>query len=181
LPLLLEAELAAIPKRATPGERSNRRAKMVDESSLERDERMKAARNLDFKGNKDHSQASFLLLSNDMVLNNLGAVGIYLGQDQSSIDSSISNIKQLELERVQCDPKVDKLESLFDLEEKEEIENEEVDKLILNSLCSEIMDEVMELASAHPKDCNTTLGSKTSSHSTTRGKKMKNQKGNKYV
>jgi hypothetical protein len=181
LPLLLEAELAAIPKRATPGERSNRRAEMVHESSLERDERMKAARNLDFKGKKDHSQASFLLLSNDMVLNNLGAVGIYLGQDQSSIDSSISKIKQLELERVQCDPKVDKLESLFDLEEKEEIENEEVDKLILNSLCSEIMDEVMELASAHTKDCNTTLGSKTSSHSTTRGKKMKNQKGNKYV
>jgi hypothetical protein len=33
-------------------------------------EQMKVARNLDFKGNIDHSQASFLMLSNDMVLKN---------------------------------------------------------------------------------------------------------------
>jgi hypothetical protein len=42
------------------------------------------------------------------------------------------------------------------VEEKEEIENEDVDKLILNSLCSEIMDEVMDLGSTYPQDCNTT-------------------------
>jgi hypothetical protein len=30
---------------------------------------------------------------------------------------------------------------VFDKEEKEELENEEIDKLILNSLCFEIVDE----------------------------------------
>jgi hypothetical protein len=38
---------------------------------------------------------------------------------------------------------------------KEMLEEEEVDKLILNSLCSEIMDEVMDLYNAYPTDCDT--------------------------
>jgi hypothetical protein len=49
-------------------------------------------------------------------------------------------------------PSIDKIDNIFDMEEKEEIENEEVDKLILNSLCGEIMEEVMDLGSAYPKD-----------------------------
>jgi hypothetical protein len=44
---------------------------------------------------------------------------------------------------------------IFDQEEKEIAEEEAVDKLILNLLCSEIMDEVMELDSAYPSDCKT--------------------------
>jgi hypothetical protein len=63
------------------------------------------------------------------------------------------------------------------VEEKEEIENEDVYKLILNSLCSEIMKEVMDLGSAYPKDCNTTPISRASSTSTKRAKKRKNRKG----
>jgi hypothetical protein len=46
---------------------------------------------------------------------------------------------------------------MFLIEEKEEMENEEVDKLILNSLCCEIMDEVMDLCNAYLQDCNITL------------------------
>jgi hypothetical protein len=61
----------------------------------------------------------------------------------------------------------------FYLEEKEELENEEVDKLILNSLCSEIMDEVMNLGSAYPKDFNTSPISKSSSTTTKRASKKK--------
>jgi hypothetical protein len=34
-------------------------------------------------------------------------------------------------------------------------EEEEVDKLILNFLCSDIMDEVMDLDSAYQLDCKT--------------------------
>jgi hypothetical protein len=51
-----EIEMAAIPESETPGRRSKHRAKMVDESSLEHAEQMKASHNLDIKGNKDHSQ-----------------------------------------------------------------------------------------------------------------------------
>jgi hypothetical protein len=58
---------------------------------------------------------------------------------------------------------VNKVEEIFFEEEKEELENEEVDKLILNSLCSDIMDEAMDLGSAYPKYCNTTPMSKPSS------------------
>jgi hypothetical protein len=46
----------------------------------------------------------------------------------------------------------------FDKEEKEDLEAEEVDKLILKFLCSEIMDEVMDLGDAYPLDCKITLG-----------------------
>jgi hypothetical protein len=48
--LNMHEEMAAIPEIETPGRRSKRRAGSVDESSLERAERMKVARNLDFKG-----------------------------------------------------------------------------------------------------------------------------------
>jgi hypothetical protein len=65
-----------------------------------------------------------------------------------------------------CKPKINKVDYIFDVEEKEEIENEEVDKLILNSLCSEIMNEVMDLSSAYPQDCNTTPMFKSSSTAT---------------
>jgi hypothetical protein len=176
--IMHEVQMASILESETPGRRSKRRAETVDESSLERAERMKAAHNLDFKGNKEQSQSSLLILSNDVVMSNLGAVGFSLGQDQSSIASSVSNLRQVEIDRVLCKPKIDKI---FDVEEKEEIENEEVDKLILNSLCSEIMEEVMDLGSAYPKDCNTTPISKASSTSTKRAKKRKNRKGKNSV
>jgi hypothetical protein len=59
--------------------------------------------------------------------------------------------------------------------------NAEVDKLILNALCSEIMEEVMDLGSDYPTDCNTTPRIKVSSNSTTRAKKRKNRKRNNSV
>jgi hypothetical protein len=49
--LNMHEEMAAIPERETPGRRSKCRVGSVDESSLERAERMKTARNMDFKGN----------------------------------------------------------------------------------------------------------------------------------
>jgi hypothetical protein len=48
--LNMHEEMTAIPEIETPGRRSKHRAGSVDESSLERAERMKVARNLDFKG-----------------------------------------------------------------------------------------------------------------------------------
>jgi hypothetical protein len=146
-PVIHAAQLAAIPEVETPGRRSKRRAESVDESSMEHALRMKAARNLDFKGNKNHSQPSFLQLPNDTVLNNLDAIGISLGHDPSSIDSSLTILRQVEIDRELCKPKIDTIDNIFELEE-----NEKVDKLILNALCSEIMEEVMDLGSAYPTD-----------------------------
>jgi hypothetical protein len=52
---------------------------------------------------------------------------------------------------------------VFDNDEKEELDNEEIDKLILNSLCGKIMDEVMNLGNAYPKDCKIIPRQQTSS------------------
>jgi hypothetical protein len=137
-------QLTAIPEAETPGRRSKRRAETMDESSLERAERIKTARNLDLKGNSESAKRSFLQLSDGGVISNLDAVGINLGHDHSSIVSSISNLKQVELDRLVCETTLDLVEDILETELKEEMENEQVDKLILNSLCSEIMDEVMD-------------------------------------
>jgi hypothetical protein len=163
--------LAVIPEMESPG-RSKRRA----ESSMEQAERIKAARNLDFDGNTNHSQPSSLLFSDANVLNNLGVVGILLGNDKFAISSSLLCLINSEMDRISCQPNMNKVDCIFDLEEKEELENEEVDKLILNSLCSEIMDEVMNLGSAFPKDCNTTPIFKSSSTTTKRASKKKKSK-----
>jgi hypothetical protein len=72
---------------------------------------------------------------------------------------------------------MNKVENIFDEEEKEEMEDEEVDRLILNSLCSEIIDEVIDLGSAYPKDCNTTPISKSSSTTTKKETGRKRTKG----
>jgi hypothetical protein len=45
---------------------------------------------------------------------------------------------------------IDEVSKIFDQEDKELAEEEEVDKLILNSLCCEIMDNVMDLDSVYP-------------------------------
>jgi hypothetical protein len=57
----------------------------------------------------------------------------------------------------------DRISGIFYKEEKEELKNKEVDKLILNSLCCEIMDEVMDLGNAYPQDHKITLKHKPSS------------------
>jgi hypothetical protein len=70
------------------------------------------------------------------------------------------------------------ISEVFDKEEKEEAVNEEVDMLILNSLCSEIMDEVMDLDTAYLKDCKSTPRQQTSSLSK-KAKKIRSKAKNK--
>jgi hypothetical protein len=78
---------------------------------------------------------------------------VSLGNNDSLISSSVSHIKEIEIGR---------LDGVVNREEKEELENEEVDKLIY-SLCCEIMDEVMDLGNAYPQDCKITPKHKPSS------------------
>jgi hypothetical protein len=63
----------------------------------------------------------------------------------------------------------DKISSVFDKEERK-IGSWEVDKLILNSLCSEIMDKVINLGDAYSLDCKITLGNESSSSPNGRNK-----------
>jgi hypothetical protein len=69
----------------------------------------------------------------------------------------------MELVRLKKETCADPICPVFDNEEKEMLEEEVVDKLILNSICSDTMDEVMDLGSAYPMDGNTTPKTKSSS------------------
>jgi hypothetical protein len=99
-PIMQDVLMAAIPEAETPGRRSKHRAETVDESSMERAERIKAACNLDFQGNSKSPQPTSILFSDEEVLNNLGVVGISLGQDKSSVTSSWNSLRQVELDRM---------------------------------------------------------------------------------
>jgi hypothetical protein len=158
--------LTAIDEVGTPSRRSKTRADMADEPSLERAERIKAARNLDFnpkKGTKNTSHVSFLEFSNEHVDDNLSVVGVSLGSNMESIANTVACVREAEIKRLDTISNEDKISSVFDKEEKEELDEEKVDRLILNSLCSEIMDEVMDLGDAYPLDCKITPRNKTSS------------------
>jgi hypothetical protein len=147
-----QRELAAIPEADTPSRKSKRRAKSVDKHSLERAERMKASRNLDLdSGNGTNSKPnlSFIHYSKEHVIDNLSGVGISLGNNVEQLSSAVERIKEVELGRIIEATKNDMTSDVFDKEEKEELEREEVDRLILNSLCCEIMDEVMDLGNAY--------------------------------
>jgi hypothetical protein len=60
-PIMQDVLMAVIPETETPGRRSKRRAETVDESSMERAERIKAAHNLDFQGNFELSHPPLFL------------------------------------------------------------------------------------------------------------------------
>jgi hypothetical protein len=65
-PIMHEVQMASIPESETPGRRSKRRVETIDESSLERAERMEAARNLDFKGTISRYSLASALSSDGM-------------------------------------------------------------------------------------------------------------------
>jgi hypothetical protein len=151
-----EAQLAAIPE-ALPVKSaslwSKRRAGDTDEDSLERATKLKAHRN---EGDKlpDHLTLSF---TDSCIQTNLGAVGILIGQNRGSIDASVASLRD-SVQVNSCDRRTTILENEF-LEFKQE---GELDKIILNQLCGEIMEEVMYLGEC-TDDMLTAPGSKTSS------------------
>jgi hypothetical protein len=92
---------------------------------------------LDFskeKGNSPKSLASFIHYSDEQVVHNLSAVGVSLGSNDNIVSSSVSHIKEIGLGMLEGVSNRNIISDIFDREEKEEMENEEVDKLILNSL-----------------------------------------------
>jgi hypothetical protein len=145
------------PEALPPHHWSKRSSENDDQTNLERAEKMKVAHNLDAsfdQGNTDSAVASFFHFSKEHVVDNLELIGITLGKDDSEVCKAIERIKCHENDRHVEKVNIDEVSKIFDQEEKE-LAEEEVDKLILNSLCYEIMDEVMDLDSAYPSDCKT--------------------------
>jgi isopropylmalate/homocitrate/citramalate synthase len=79
------------------------------------------------------------------VIYNLESIGINPGNGESEVCKEVDRIKSRENDRCVEQFTKDEVSRIFDQEEKELAEEEEVDKLILNSLCSEIMDQGVPL------------------------------------
>jgi hypothetical protein len=157
-----------IPEASTPSRKRKRRAQLADEHSLDRAEQMKSVRNLDFafeKCNNSDTQTSFVQFFNSIVIENLQSIGISLGGSDDQIYSTVERMQEVELERTAMASSKNLISEVFDKDEKEELDNEEIDKLILNSWCGEIMDEVMDMGNAYPKDCKFTPRQQTPSSS----------------
>jgi hypothetical protein len=145
--------LAAIPEASPPSHRSKRRAENADQTNLKWVEKMKANHNLDAsfdQGNTDSAATSFLHFSKEHVVDNLELIGITLGKGESEVCKAVERIKCHENDRRVEKVNIDEASKKNYQEEKDLAEEEEVDKLILNSLCCEIMDEVVDLDSAYP-------------------------------
>jgi hypothetical protein len=79
--------------------RSKRRVHNADQANLERDEKMKAAHNLDAsfnQGTNDTSGKSFLHFTREHVVDNLKLIGVNLGNGDSEICNVVDRIKSLE-------------------------------------------------------------------------------------
>jgi hypothetical protein len=141
---------------------------------------MKAARNLDAscdQGTTDSTINSLLHFIKEDVIYNLESIGINPGNGESEVCKEVDRIKSWENDRCVEQFTKDEVSRIFDQEEKELAEEEEVDKLILNSRCSEIMDQVMDLDSAYPLDCKT-IPRKKSPWRSQKGKRS--DKGNNH-
>jgi hypothetical protein len=96
-----------------------------------------------------------LHFTKEHIVDNLESIGINLGKGALEVNKTGEKINSRDVVCNANQGSDDEISRIFDLEEKELAEEEEVDKLILNSLCCELMDEVMNLDSPYPLDCKT--------------------------
>jgi hypothetical protein len=137
------AELAAISE-ASPKMSSARKGKRrASESDIDvalKTERIKAIKN---EGNIESTQAS---VNFDFVsfIPNLEHIGLALGTDESSSAQALVEFRKSLNSCYRGSVSIDKKDEVLDLEEKELVDEEEVDKLLLQSICGEIMEEVID-------------------------------------
>jgi hypothetical protein len=106
-------------------------------------ERQKALRN---EGTSVQNDLLFTV-NESLVISNLNDIGISLGNTKVSISDVLENIKELAASRVQEHAPLVLKEVVLEKEEKELLEEEELDILFLKNIWSEIMDEVMDMGS----------------------------------
>jgi hypothetical protein len=139
-------ELAAIPE-ASPkhasARQSKRRADVADEEAAIMAKLHKAYRN---EGNTENHSLSFDVPDRDVIWN-LDGIGITLGKDQICISGSVCSLKCKVVSRDHSFVKVDRKTQVLEKEEEDLLEEYELEKFVLKNLCSEIMDDVMDLGS----------------------------------
>lgn len=168
--------LAAIPEArqgASATHSSKRRAASTDEDSVQLAARLKAGRNLQFTEGTQDTPESFINFSKTTIVSGLSNIGVSIGVDNKDIDDSIELIKQVEQSRLKEESKEDFKTVVFDNEEKDMANEDEVDRLILSNLCTDIMDEVLDMSSEHLVVAHTDHGRQSSLS-------KKGKRGNKH-
>jgi hypothetical protein len=106
-------------------------------------ERRKAFRNE--RISPDSDPASFA--PDSMIVSNMQSIGVSLGQDLDIVNLSISNLNNLASLNHAEKGLVDRKTQVVERDEQDRLEEEELDKIFLKNICSEIMEEVMDLGS----------------------------------
>lgn len=153
------AELAAIPEARTSDlRRSKRRANNSDEVVLNHASKLKASKDVDIKHaeGENTNTSSFIHFHAEFIHASFSTIGIDLGKDSTSIKDSVIDMKKGDEYRLSETRCTDWKTEVLNKEEKNMADQEEVDTFILNHLCGEIMDEVMD-ASGDPSDLTTAL------------------------
>jgi hypothetical protein len=134
-------ELAAIPEMLAGSKStwsSKRRGASLDESTLERAERLKA------RLNEGNSKCIFALTSRQ-VASHLNALGFLLGDDSHGVDIVMSKLRASHVGSVRDQGGVrDCVEEELESEEREMAVEETLDRLLLKDLCGELTEEVLE-------------------------------------
>jgi hypothetical protein len=144
-------EMAAIPvasPKQSKARRSNCRVGEVDEVVGVTAKRYKSLRNEGISVEPAPSS----LVNDSMVISNLNAIGVCLGDNDDSVCKSLINIREKTLGSLQEHVPISLKDAVLEKEGKE-LEEEKLEKLFLTNICSEIIEELMDLKS----DCDVVL------------------------
>jgi hypothetical protein len=123
--------------------RSKRRTDSVSEDSLVRAEKLTAGYNLDDQSSKGNGD-TFVDFSDSFIYESFKTIGILAGSNPSSDALSISQLKQLEINRDKEQRISKPKNALAALLEKDVEEEEEFNSFILNHLCGDTMHDVID-------------------------------------
>lgn len=179
----LGAKLAAIPKAViSPSRKSKRRASDSDQIVLERAEKLKAEKNLvnmQAKG-KSQNNISFLQFTNDQICASLDNLGVITLGTNFLLDDVINDLKSLEEKRLGNFVCSSVNQASTSIVESELLDDHLDDNTLLQHLCGDIMEEVMDLSGVDDNYSHATLNSLVPSPNTKKsakkGKKKKSIK-----
>jgi hypothetical protein len=147
-----EYELGSVTKMAvlsegelTPVRRSKRNAEMADVHSLEKAEKRAAVKNLEItQGNK--FTCTVCSFSDNRLEENLGRVGITLGNTKNLVATSVALIKDVEKERMKPSHLFNKVDVQNNLDFDSDFEEDEIDPdtSTVSRLCGDLTEEVMD-------------------------------------
>lgn len=139
-------QLAAIPEIVqSPAAERKRRSNTSDEHALIRAERLKAERNGGTNNLPDTPNLDCIFnIPVSCAVLNLSNIGVELGVNDREMADSVLLLDKVQKSRLVANNGVS-MADVLDSESEDSSEENDIDKMILNNLCGEIMEEVMDV------------------------------------